>query len=297
MSFKSGFITIAGRPNVGKSTLLNALIGQKIAITSPKPQTTRNRITGIINEEDYQMIFVDTPGMHEGKHLLGRSIDKLAINSIQEVDVVLFLTDQMMGKAEAHILKYFQNLKTPVVLVINKIDEYNNKRARIDEIILSYIPHFNFADVVPISAIEGSHLENLKEVILKYLPEGPQYYPEEMVTDQSDQTLMAELIREKILYHAEEEVPHSVAVVIERIDQNIEYNTIDVSAIIVVERSTQKQILIGSQGQKLKKIGTQARRDINKTLNTKIHLNLWIKVKKDWRNNPNELKRYGYGSE
>ncbi|NLK12380.1 MAG: GTPase Era [Candidatus Phytoplasma sp.] len=297
MSFKSGFITIAGRPNVGKSTLLNALIGQKIAITSPKPQTTRNRITGIVNNPEYQMIFVDTPGMHEGKHLLGRSIDKLAISSIKDVDVVLFLTDQAMGKAEAHILKYFKELKTPIVLVINKTDEYNHKKGRIDEIILSYLPHFEFADVVPISAKEGKHLDHLKSVILNYLPEGPQYYPEEMVTDQTEETLMAEIIREKILFHAQEEVPHAVAVVIERLERNKEYNTVDVSAIIIVERSTQKQILIGSKGEKLKKIGTQARLDINKTLNTKIHLSLWIKVKKDWRNNPNELKRYGYGTE
>ncbi|CCV64163.1 GTP-binding protein [Alteracholeplasma palmae J233] len=296
MSYRSGFITIAGRPNVGKSTLLNALMGQKIAITSPKPQTTRSRITGIINDEAYQMIFVDTPGMHEGKHLLGKTIDKLAVNSIQGVDVVLFVTDRHLGKSETKILNYFKAISTPVILVINKIDLLKSK-IQTDEIILSYINAYPFKEVVPISAASVTNLDHLKEAIYKYLPEGPQYYPEEMVTDQTDNTLMAEIIREKILYHAQEEVPHSVAVVIESITPNEEYNTVDVTAIIIVERSTQKQILIGSKGEKIKKIGTAARRDINKTLDTKIHLSLWIKVKKDWRNNPNELKRYGYQDE
>ena len=294
--FKSGFISIIGRPNVGKSTLLNTLMGTKIAITSPKPQTTRDRITGIINDENYQMIFVDTPGIHKGKHLLGKTINKIATNSIGDVDVILFVVDRKLNDTNKEVLHQLQKTTLPVILVINKIDELLSK-THIDEIITSFLGSYNFKAIIPISAKDKTHISYLKEAILESLPQGPKYYPSDYTTDQSETTLIKELIREKILYQAEQEVPHSVAVVIESLTFNSEYNTYDISAIIICERPTQKQILIGKAGSKLKEIGTQARKEINKILKTKIHLSLWIKVKKDWRNDPNELKRYGYTDE
>jgi GTP-binding protein Era len=291
---KSGFIAIVGRPNVGKSTLINALIGEKVSIISPKPQTTRNRILGVLTEKDYQMIFVDTPGMHKGKDLLNKTIDRVAVESIKDVDVVLFVVDQMMGLAEGHIIEYFKKLDIPVFLVINKIDELKNRSA-IDEIILSYIASYPFEGVIPISAKDKTYLNRLKESLLPFLQEGPLFFPKEMKSDQSEQQMMSELIREKILYHTEQEVPHAVAVVIESLEENHEMNTIDVTALIIVERTTQKMILIGKAGEKIKKIGTEARKEINSLLNTKIHLTLFVKIKKDWRNRPSDLKSFGYG--
>lgn len=293
-SHKSGFIAIVGRPNVGKSTLLNALIGEKVSIMSPKPQTTRNRIMGVLSKEHYQMIFVDTPGMHKGKDLLNVTIDKVAVSALSDVDVVLFVTDQVKGSAEDHIIQYFKGLKIPVFLVINKIDTLSGKSA-IDEVILSYLNAYPFEGVIPISAKEKTHLDKIEELVLPHLEEGPLFFPKEMKSDQSEEMMMRELIREKILYHTEQEVPHAVAVAIESLQENSETNTIDVSALILVERPTQKQILIGKGGEKIKKIGTEARLEINKLLHTKIHLTLWVKVKKDWRNRPSDLKALGYG--
>jgi GTPase len=293
-SHKSGFIAIVGRPNVGKSTLLNALIGEKVSIMSPKPQTTRNRIMGVLTKDEYQMIFVDTPGMHKGKDLLNITIDKIAVSALSDVDVVLFVTDTIKGTAEDHIIEYFKGLHIPVFLVINKIDTLKG-RAGIDEVILSYINSYPFEGVIPISATEHTHLDKLESLVLPHLPEGPLFFPKEMKSDQSEDMMMSELIREKILYHTEQEVPHAVAVVIESLAENTEMNTIDVSALILVERATQKQILIGKSGEKIKKIGTEARLEINKLLHTKIHLTLWVKVKKDWRNRPSDLRALGYG--
>jgi GTP-binding protein Era len=293
---KSGFIAIVGRPNVGKSTLLNALIGTKISIMSPKPQTTRHRILGVLTENDYQMIFVDTPGMHKGKDLLNKKIDQVAVSSLGDVDIVLFVVDRIKSSAEEHIINYFTHLDKPVFLVINKIDELKNK-AQIDEIILSYISAFSFEGVIPISAKNETHLKQLKESLIPHLEEGPMYFPKDMKSDQSEEKLMSELIREKILFHTEQEVPHAVAVVIESLEENEEENTIDVSALIIVERSTQKQILIGKNGEKMKKIGSEARKEINQLLHTKIHLTLWVKVKKDWRNRPSDLNAFGYGDD
>jgi len=293
-SHKSGFIAIVGRPNVGKSTLINQLIGEKIAIMSPKPQTTRNRILGVLSTDDYQMIFVDTPGMHKGRDLLNKSIDKVAVSSINDVDIVLFVVDSMKGAAEDHIIDYFRGIKIPVFLVINKIDELKNRSA-IDEIIISYLNAYPFEGVIPISAKEKTHLNRLIEMLVPLLEEGPEFFPADMKSDQSEEKLMSELIREKILYHTEQEVPHAVAVVIESLVENPELNTLDVTALIIVERTTQKQILIGKGGEKIKKIGTEARKEINSLLNTKIHLTLWVKIKKDWRNRPNDLKAFGYG--
>ncbi len=291
---KSGFIAIVGRPNVGKSTLLNALIGQKVAIMSPKPQTTRHRITGVLSENDYQMIFVDTPGMHKGKDLLNKTIDKVAVSSLRDVDMVLFVVDRKKTAAEGFIMNYFKGLKKPVFIVINKIDELKSKSA-IDEVIMSYMGDYDFEGYFPVSAKDLTYVDKIKEKLIEYLPEGPKYFPPEMKSDQSETVMMTELIREKILYFTEQEIPHAVAVVIESIYQNTELNQVDVSALIIVERPTQKQILIGRGGEKIKHIGTEARKEINKVLDTKIHLTLWVKVKKDWRNRPSDLKAFGFG--
>ena len=291
---KSGFIAIVGRPNVGKSTLLNALIGQKVAIMSPKPQTTRHRITGVLSENDYQMIFVDTPGMHKGKDLLNKTIDKVAVSSLRDVDMVLFVVDRKKTAAEGFIMNYFKGLKKPVFIVINKIDELKSKSA-IDEVIMSYMSDYDFEGFFPVSAKDLTYIDKIKEKLIEYLPEGPKYFPPEMKSDQSETVMMSELIREKILYFTEQEIPHAVAVVIESIYQNTELNQVDVSALIIVERPTQKQILIGRGGEKIKHIGTEARKEINKVLDTKIHLTLWVKVKKDWRNRPSDLKAFGFG--
>lgn len=291
---KSGFIAIVGRPNVGKSTLLNALIGQKVAIMSPKPQTTRHRITGVLSEADYQMIFVDTPGMHKGKDLLNKTIDKVAVSSLKDVDMVLFVVDRAKTAAETFVMNYFKGLKKPIFLVINKIDELKSK-AEIDALIMSYLGSYEFEGYFPVSAKDLTHIDKIKAALLKYLPEGPKYFPPEMKSDQTETVMMSELIREKILYFTEQEIPHAVAVVIESIYHNQELNQVDVSALIVVERPTQKQILIGRGGEKMKHIGSEARKEINKVLDTKIHLTLWVKVKKDWRNRPSDLKAFGFG--
>lgn len=291
---KSGFITIVGKPNVGKSTLLNALIGEKIAITSPKVQTTRNRITGILNEDGNQFIFIDTPGMHKPNHSLGRQMDKTAIDAMMDVDCVLWVVDQPFKKSDEFILERVKNEGLPTILVINKIDELA-KKSDIDEIIVSFISRHEFDEIIPISAKEKTHFIHLKNAILKHLVEGPQFYPEDYVTDQTQDQRMAELIREKILYATEQEIPHSVAVMIETMKVNEELNTLDVDALIVVERDSQKGIVVGKNGAMLKKIGTQARKEINKIFDLKVHLTLWVKVKKDWRNDPSTVTRYGYG--
>ncbi|MCU0104664.1 GTPase Era [Acholeplasma vituli] len=289
--FRSGFISIVGRPNVGKSTFLNAIIGQKIAITSPKPQTTRNRILGIKTTQDYQMVFVDTPGIHKPKHELGRLLDQTAQSAIEGMDAVLFMVDQEKGLAEDHIIRLFQGVSSPVYLIINKVDTLKSK-IEIDKIIISYMNAYPFAGFFPISAIEGTNLNHVMDELVKCLPVGYPLFGETEVTDQSDFQLMSEIIREKVLYHTQEEVPHAVAVVIEHTEMNA--GVYEVHATIVVERNTQKQILIGKGGDMLKQIGTEARKEINKILDTKIHLILWVKVKKDWRNRPSDLKSFGY---
>jgi GTP-binding protein Era len=295
-TYRSGFVAIVGRPNVGKSTLINALIGEKIAIMSPKPQTTRHRIMGVLTKEDYQIVFVDTPGLHKGKDLLNKTIDKIAVSAISDVDVVLYVVDRAKDASSEYILYYFKQAQVPVFLVINKIDTLKNK-SQIDDIILSYISSYPFEGVIPISAKEHTYLDKIEELVVPLLEEGPQFFPEEMTSDQTEEQLMSELIREKILYHTEQEVPHAVAVVIESLQENEEQNTIDVSALIIVERATQKQILIGKGGEKMKKIGMEARKEINQLLNTKIHLTLWVKVKKDWRNRPGDLRSLGFSED
>ena len=290
-NFKSGFVGIIGRANVGKSTLLNTLIGEKVAITSYQPQTTRTQILGVKTLADAQIIFMDTPGIHKPKHALGSFLDEQAISAISSVDVILYMVDSEYSFAQDFVIRHFKETKTPVFLVINKIDLLKTK-IEIDKIILSYMDKHDFKGIYPISSKTSQNIEYLLQDIIEELPLGELLYDESVKTPQTDFERMAELIREKVLYHTKEEIPHSVAVVIEH--AGYEHNLYVVYATIVVERDSQKNILIGKQGSMLKVIGSEARKDINETLETQIHLNLWVKVIKDWRNRPQDLKGLGY---
>ncbi|AKM19722.1 GTPase Era [Geobacillus sp. FSL K6-0789] len=292
--YKSGFVAIIGRPNVGKSTFLNRVVGQKIAIMSDKPQTTRNKIQGVYTDEDAQIIFIDTPGVHKPKHKLGDFMMKVALNALREVDLILFMVnaEEGFGRGEAFIMERLKEVDTPVFLVINKID-----RVHPDELlplIDQYKDLHPFAEIVPISALEGNNVERLLEQIKERLPEGPQYYPPDQVTDHPEQFIIAELIREKALHLTREEVPHSIAVVVERIERREETGTVYVGAVIVVERDSQKGIIIGKQGRMLKEIGQRARADIEALLGSKVFLELWVKVQKDWRNRLSQLRDFGF---
>lgn len=292
--YKSGFVAIIGRPNVGKSTFLNRVVGQKIAIMSDKPQTTRNKIQGVYTDEDAQIIFIDTPGVHKPKHKLGDFMMKVALNALREVDLILFMVnaEEGFGRGEAFIMERLKEVDTPVFLVINKID-----RVHPDELlplIDQYKDLHPFAEIVPISALEGNNVERLLEQIKERLPEGPQYYPPDQVTDHPEQFIIAELIREKALHLTREEVPHSIAVVVERIERRKETGTVYVGAVIVVERDSQKGIIIGKQGRMLKEIGQRARADIEALLGSKVFLELWVKVQKDWRNRLSQLRDFGF---
>lgn len=293
---KSGFVAIIGRPNVGKSSLLNALIGQKIAITSPKPETTRNRILGALTTSDHQIIFVDTPGMGKSYNLLSQKVTQVAKASIENNDVVYLVVDRKYSEQSKFIIDYLKKIDAHVFLVINKIDLYKRTK-QTDEIIISYMDLLDFKAFIPVSSIAKTNLDKLIELTVELLPEDGLLFDEEFLSNQSDRMRMMELIREKILLHTEQEIPHSVAVVIENMSFNEETKQFDVYADILVEKSSQKQILIGKDGQKIKTIGTAARLDINKVLNTKIHLELWVKVKKDWRNDPRVLYSLGIGEE
>ncbi|EIJ78913.1 GTPase Era [Bacillus methanolicus PB1] len=292
--FKSGFISIIGRPNVGKSTFLNRVIGQKIAIMSNKPQTTRNKIQGVLTLHDSQLIFIDTPGIHKPKHKLGDFMIKVAINALKEVDLVLFMVnaEEGFGKGEEFIIEKFQQIKTPVFLVINKID--NIHPDELLPIIESYKEKYTFSEIIPISALQGNNIDTLLEIIKKYLPEGPQYYPADQVTDHPERFIVSELIREKALHLTREEVPHSLAVVIDKMERREGSNVIHVMASVIVERDSQKGIIIGKQGKMLKEIGQRARVDIENLLGSKVFLELWVKVQKDWRNKISQLRDYGF---
>ncbi|HHX76479.1 MAG TPA: GTPase Era [Acholeplasmataceae bacterium] len=294
MSTKSGFIAIVGKPNVGKSTLLNALIGEKVAITSPKVQTTRFRITGILNDGDDQYVFIDTPGMHKPFHGLGKLMDKSASEALLDADAIMWVVDQTFKASDQIILERIQQAKLPTILVINKIDQLP-KKSDIDKIIVSFLHVHDFVDIIPISALESTHLEHLKIALSKHLVQGPHYYPKDYITDQSDEARMTEIIRERILYYTEQEVPHAVAVVLESFQHFPDTNKMDIDALIIVERDSQKGILVGKNGEKLKKIGSEARKEINHIFKVKSHLSLWVKVKKNWRNDPNTVSKYGYG--
>lgn len=292
--YKSGFISIIGRPNVGKSTFLNRVVGQKIAIMSDKPQTTRNKVQGVVTTEESQMIFIDTPGIHKPKHKLGDFMMKVARNTLKEVDLVLFMAnaDEKLGKGDEFIMEMLGESGTPVVLVLNKIDLIHPDE--LIQVIDLYRERMDFAEIVPISALQGNNVDRLMSVIKDYLPEGPQYYPADQVTDHPERFIISELIREKVLHLTREEIPHSVAVVIERIAKREGQETVDVSATIIIERDSQKGIVIGKRGALLKEIGTRARKDIEMLLGSKVYLELWVKVQKDWRNRANQLREYGF---
>ncbi|GAK39646.1 GTPase Era [Paenibacillus urinalis] len=292
-AFKSGFVAIIGRPNVGKSTLMNQVIGQKIAIMSDKPQTTRNKIHGVYTAEDNQIVFLDTPGIHKRQSKLGDFMNQTAFNTFSEVEAVLFLVDasEGMGGGDRFIAEQLKNVRTPVFLVLNKIDQVEPEALL--PLIDQYRNLLDFAEIVPISAKFGNNVNTLMDQIKKYLPEGPKYYPDDQITDHPEQFVIAELIREKILHMTREEVPHSIAVTIE--DMRVQENgTVQVSAVIFVERDSQKGIIIGKQGSLLKEVGKRSRQDIERLLGSKIFLELWVKVKKDWRNQERVLKDLGF---
>lgn len=290
---KSGFAAIIGRPNVGKSTLLNQLVGQKVAIISDKPQTTRNQIRGILTTERGQVVFIDTPGIHKPRNRLGEYMVETARRALEEVDVILYVVDAAAepGKGEQVILQYLQEVSTPVVLVVNKIDLV--KRGEWHEVAEFFKAQRDFAEVVPVSAVRGDNLEQLKEAIFSRLPEGPWFYAPDMVTDQPERLVIAELIREKVLLLTREEIPYSVAVDIEEIAPRSP-ELLYVRAVIYTERDSQKGILIGRDGRMLKEVGKLAREELENLLGTRLYLDLWVKVKKDWRDNESYLRSLGY---
>ena len=292
-SFKSGFVSLIGRPNVGKSTLMNVLIGQKIAITSNKPQTTRNRIQTVYTDDRCQIIFLDTPGVNKAKNKLGEYMLNVAERTISEVDVILWLVEPttFIGGGERHIIEKLKKAKAPVILVINKMDMV--KKADTAEVIKTYSAEFDFAEVIPISALRGNNTFDVIDAIVKYLPYGPAYYDEDTITDQPMKQIVAEIIREKSLHALSEEIPHGIAVVIDKMKTR-ENGICDIDATIVCEKESHKGIIIGKQGAMLKKIGSTARYEIERLIEGKANLQLWVKVKKDWRDSETLLKNYGY---
>lgn len=291
-SYKSGFVTLIGRPNVGKSTLMNRLIGQKIAITSNKPQTTRNRIQTVLTLEEGQIVFLDTPGIHKARNKLGDYMVNAAEHTLEQVDVILWLVEptDYIGAGEQHIIERLRRVKTPVILVINKTDTV--KKEEILHFIDTYRKELDFQEIVPVSALKGHNTDELVKCILKYLPYGPAFYDEDTVTDQPMRQIVAELIREKALRLLEDEIPHGIAVTIESMQEKGKICHIE--ATIICERDSHKGIIIGKGGTMLKKIGSTARPDIEKMLEMQVNLKLWVKVKKDWRDSDFLLKNYGY---
>ena len=297
-NFKSGFVTIIGRPNVGKSTLMNHLIGQKIAITSNKPQTTRNRIQTVYTDmERGQIVFLDTPGIHQAKNKLGEYMVNVAEHTLSEVDVILWLVEPstFIGAGEQHIIKQLKKTKTPVILIINKVDTV--EREKILEYIDAYRKVFDFAEIVPASALREQNLDTVVDVIFKYLPYGPMFYDEETVTDQPERAIVAEIIREKGLHALDDEIPHGIAVYIDRMKERRGQNIIDIDATIVCERDSHKGIIIGKGGSMLKKIGSNARYEMERLLDTQVNLKLWVKVRKDWRDSELMMKNFGYNKD
>mgnify|MGYP000479924261 FL=1 len=293
-NYKSGFVALIGRPNVGKSTLMNHLIGQKIAITSEKPQTTRNRIQTVYTDERGQIIFLDTPGIHKAKNKLGEYMVDVAEKTLKEVDVILWLVEPttFIGAGERHIAEQLSKIKTPVILVINKIDTVKSKE-EILTFIAAYKDILNFAEIIPVSALKEMNIEDVKSSIFKYLPAGPQFYDEDTVTDQPMRQIAAELIREKALRMLDDEIPHGIAVVIDQMKERPN-GIIDVDATIVCERDSHKGIIIGKGGSMLKRIGTAARMEIENLMDTKVNLKLWVKVRREWRDSDMYMKNYGY---
>lgn len=292
--FYSGFVSLIGRPNVGKSTLMNYLIGEKIAIISPKPQTTRNKINAILTKDDFQVIFIDTPGIHKAKYKLDDYMVKAAETTFGEVDAVLMLTEPLgkMLPEDENIIERLKKVKTPVILVINKTDCFDEEKVLKTTEIFSKA--YNFADIVQVSAVSGKNTDELMKVIKKYLPEGPKYFPDDMVTDQPERQIVSELIREKALKLLRDEIPHGTAVEVSSMKKRPDRNLVDIQAVIYCERESHKGIIIGKGGAMLKKIGTLSRQDITALLGSEVNLQLWVKVKKDWRDSDFLLKNFGY---
>ncbi|WP_404960305.1 GTPase Era [Staphylococcus pseudintermedius] len=292
--YKSGFVTIIGRPNVGKSTFVNRVIGHKIAIMSDKAQTTRNKIQGVMTQQDAQIVFLDTPGIHKPKHKLGDYMMKVAKNTLSEIDAVMFMVNvnEEIGRGDEYIMEMLKTVKTPVFfLVLNKIDLVHPDALmpRIEQ----YQRYMDFAEIIPISALEGHNVDHFINVLKSYLPEGPQYYPDGQISDHPEQFVVSELIREKILQTTSEEIPHAIGVNVERMTQESE-DRVHIEAVIYVERDSQKGIVIGKGGKKLKEVGKRARLDIEHLLGSKVYLDLWVKVQKDWRNKSSFIKQMGY---
>lgn len=290
--FRSGFITIIGRPNAGKSTLMNTILQQKIAIVSDKPQTTQNRIRGFYTTDDAQLIFIDTPGIHKPKHKLGEFMNEAAKGAVAGVDLIFYIVDagQPYGKGEEYIIRSLPK-DTPVFLLLNKIDLL--EKDALLHMIMEYSERFPFAEIVPVSALKDDNVDRLLETVISYLPEGPCYYPEDMVTDQPERVIMAEIVREKVLECTSDEIPHAVAVEMQEVKER-ENGTVYAGAVIYVERESQKGIVIGKNGAMLKKIGRLARLEMERTLGSKFYLELWVKVKKDWRNKEIYLRNFGF---
>lgn len=292
--FKSGFAAIIGRPNVGKSTLMNHLIGQKIAITSRKPQTTRNKIQTVYTSEQGQIVFLDTPGIHRAKNKLGEYMVNVAQRTFKDADVILWLVEASgyIGAGERHIAEQLKNCKLPVILVMNKVDTV--KKEELPGFLDAYRRLYDFAEMIPVSALRSQNLDTVLECIFKYLPYGPQFYDEDTVTDQPQRQIVAEMIREKALRTLDEEIPHGIAVTIDQMKERPGGRLVDIDATIICERDSHKGIIIGKQGTMLKKIGSAARVEIENLLEMKVNLKLWVKVKKDWRDSDYLIKNFGY---
>ncbi|NLJ65690.1 MAG: GTPase Era [Clostridiales bacterium] len=292
--FRSGFVAVVGRPNVGKSTLLNTIIGQKIAIVSDKPQTTRNQIQCVLTRNNYQIIFIDTPGIHRAKNKLGEYMVKTAVNAFDEVDVILLVLDIADGirGGDKKIMEMLQGVKSPIIVVLNKADQLTPEELTNE--IESFKSNFNFSNYLPVSALHGRNLDQLENRILEYLEEGPKYYPDDMITDQPERVIIAELIREKALGLLREEIPHGVGVEITNISEREDQQLMDIHATIYVEKKSHKGIVIGKGGRMLKEIGQRAREDIEGLLGVQVYLELWIKITEDWRNSSRVLRDLGY---
>ena len=293
-NFKSGFVAIIGRPNVGKSTLMNHLIGQKIAITSKKPHTTRNRIQTVYTCEDGQIVFLDTPGIHKAKNKLGEYMVNVAEQTLRDVDVVMWLVEPttFIGAGEKHIAEQLEKTSLPVILVINKVDTV--KKEEILQVIDTYRKLYDFAEIIPVSALRGQNTDDIIQSLFKYMTYGPMFYDEDTVTDQPQRQIVAEVIREKALHALDEEIPHGIAVTIEKMRERKGQKIVDIEATIICERDSHKGIIIGKQGTMLKKIGSNARYEIEKMLEEKVNLRIWVKVRKDWRDSDTLMKNFGY---
>ena len=290
---KSGFVSIIGRPNVGKSTFVNRVIGHKIAIMSDKAQTTRNKIQGVMTRDDAQIIFIDTPGIHKPKHKLGDYMMRVAKNTLSEIDAIMFMVNvnEDIGRGDEYIMEMLKNVKTPIFLVLNKIDlvHPDTMMPKIEQ----YQSYMDFTDIIPISALEGLNVDHFIDVLKSFLPEGPKYYPDNQISDHPEQFVVSEIIREKILHLTSEEIPHAIGVNVDRMIKEDE-DRVRIEATIYVERDSQKGIVIGKGGKKLKEVGKRARRDIEMLLGSKVYLELWVKVQHDWRNKVNFIRQIGY---